>query len=214
MMKTSRQQVLDYVIAQRVVSANDLSRAMQMTEANARHHLHILSEQGLVSVVGRRAAQGKGRPVQLFGLSEGVAGHNLDHLAAALLGELLVGLPEDEQAQMVERLAVRMLNDGERPPGEQQPGRTHLTQRLFQAVRHFNRFNYATRWEAHAIAPHLILGHCPYARIVGEYPELCRLDQFMIEHFVGARVEQIARLQPDRRGAQQCVFAVQDNPYP
>jgi predicted ArsR family transcriptional regulator len=208
--KTSRQEVLDYVISQRAVSAHDLNRAMQMTEANARHHLHILMDEGLVSSIGFRPVQGKGRPVQLFGPSERITGHNLGRLAIILFEELMDGMSDPEAAQLVQRLAARLLGEAGQPALELPPGHTHLAQRLYQAVRQLNHFNYSARWEAHAIAPRLILGQCPYVGIVAERPEICRLDQALIERLVGVSAEQIARLQPDRRGVPQCIFTVYD----
>lgn len=207
-MKTSRQQVLEYVTAQRLVSARDISRAMQMTDANARHHLNILVEQGVVAVVGQRSKQGKGRPVQMYGLSEQAAGHNLDRLAGSLLDELLDGQTREQQEQTLERLAGRMLKTVQPADGEQQLQRSHLTRRLFQAVRQLNEFNYDARWEAHTLAPRLILGRCPYAAIAGRRPQICRLDHFLLQQLVEAPVEQIALRQADRSGVKQCIFVV------
>jgi predicted ArsR family transcriptional regulator len=61
--KTSRQKILDYFRMHPIASAGELSRAMLMTPANARHHLNILVEQGALVQVGERApAKGRGRP--------------------------------------------------------------------------------------------------------------------------------------------------------
>ncbi len=184
---------------------------MQMTEANARHHLNILAEQGAVAVIGQRSSSGKGRPVQLFGLSERAAGHNLDRLAGSLLAELLEGLSREQQDQILERLAVRILGNDQPEASDLPAKRSHLTRRLFQAVRNLNEFNYDARWEAHTLAPRLILGHCPYAAIVAVRPEICRLDRILLQQLVDAPVEEISLRQPAQRSAQQCVFAVQIN---
>ena len=217
-MKTSRQQVLEYIRSQRVVSAGDLSRALQMTEANARHHLKVLNEEGLVAEVGKRLKESKGRPVRLYGLSEQAAGHNLGSLAGALLDEVLSSKQEqlsaEDKIEILEQLAARMLNQplADHPSPILSETRLHsagLTQRLFQAVRWLNGRHYDARWEAHALAPRVILAHCPYADILAVHPELCRLDRSLLEGLAGAPVEQIARLQLDRLGGRQCVFAVQ-----
>lgn len=213
-MKTSRQQVLDYVRAQHVVTAGDLSRAMQMTEANARHHLRILAAQGLVAEVGRRPRRGKGRPEHLYGLSEQAAGNNLDQLACILLDELLAGATEQGRVQMLNRLAEHMAVTVGRGAGQEMdaeiiPARSgHLTQRLYQAVRLLNRYKYEARWEAHSTAPRLILGHCPYAAIIEDHPELCQVDRLLLERLVGAAASQTVKRQPDPRGIRQCVFVI------
>jgi predicted ArsR family transcriptional regulator len=212
--KTSRQQVLDYVRAQRVATAGDLSRAMQMTEANARHHLKVLAVEGLVAEIGRRPPRGKGRPEHLYGLSEQAAGHNLNHLACGLLDEMLAGVSEERKVQLLNRLAEHMAaavgcGAGQETHAETLPLRSaHLTQRLYQTVRLLDRYNYEARWEAHSIAPRLILGHCPYAAIIEDHPELCQLDRFLLERLVGGAVSQTAGRQLDPRGARQCVFII------
>lgn len=205
-MPTSRQQVLEYIRAQHVVSAGELSRAMQMTEANARYHLNLLIAQGLVSQVGQRPAQNKGRPIKLYGLSEQISGHNLNRLAGVLLDELMSDLPEEERLIIINRLALRLHQCTTGMGSELTYGAT-LTQRLNQVVHWLNRFNYEARWEAHTLAPRVILDHCPYAALIDQYPELCQMDRALLGNVVGVTVEQKAKQQPDRRGIKHCVFA-------
>lgn len=200
-MKTSRQRLLEYIQAQRAVTVVDISRALKMTPANARHHLTILVEQGLVAGVGSRPAEGKGRPAQLYGLSEAVSGHNLDGLAAALLDEFGAGLAGEAQQDFLKRLAQRIGG-----PGDGRGG--HLTRRLTTAVKFLNERKYQARWEAHTEAPRLILAHCPYAALLPNHPELCRLDAALLEVLLGVPVVQTAQRCRDAHGAVYCAFAV------
>ena len=71
-MVTSRQRLHDYLEQHGPVTIQEITRAMHMTAANARHHLNILIEQGVVEGVGERAAQGKGRPSLLYALASQV----------------------------------------------------------------------------------------------------------------------------------------------
>ena len=191
-MKTSRQRVLEYIRSRKVIGVAELSRVLKMTPANARHHLSILQQQGLVQVVGQTAPEGKGRPAKLFSLTEQVLSHNLDRVAAAALDELLVGLEPIELEQAIGRLALRLsrvLQSGDHKdeeafpvesPGARPAGRS-LTQAILYAVQHLNELHYQARWEAHAESPRLILGHCPYAAILADHPELCRMDARLLE---------------------------------
>ena len=221
-MKTSRQRLLEYIDSQRVVTVEDLSRALQMTEANARYHLGILQQQGLVAVVGQRSRRGRGRPAPLYGLSEQALGHNLDKLASVLLNESLSGLPLEERDVLIHRLAQSLAgvasaydNSMETPEPISDPAKRAVaplaspSQRLMQAVRHLNTLHYHARWEAHALAPRVILGHCPYASLVKDHPEICRLDAALLETLLGAQVTQLAKLAPDRRGARFCMFSIE-----
>jgi predicted ArsR family transcriptional regulator len=209
-MKTARQQVLNTVRSQRIVTASEISRTMQMTQANARHHLNVLVEQGLVAVVGLRPVQGKGRPEKLYGLSMQAAGHNLNWLAGALLDVLMEREVDSPDETAPEHLAKRLLSDAEQALPEEfelkDLQKYHLTQRLFQAVQIFNHYYYEAHWEAHASAPHFILGQCPYAAIIDRHPELCIMDRLAVERLAGMPVEQTAKRQPDNRGLRQCIF--------
>lgn len=210
-MKTSRQRLFEYIQTHKVVTVEDLSRALQMTRANARHHLAILRDQGVVDLIGQRPSTGKGRPAQLYSLSEQSQQHNLDRLVSALLLELLSAQSEVSQDLSMRNLAKRMLKEQSsrevlvNPSSAVNP---NLTQRLYAAVRRLNEFNYQARWEAHSEAPMLILEHCPYTMILTEHPEMCRFDELLIAEMVGNETTQIAKLQADRRGAVHCMFRV------
>ena len=216
-MKTSRQRVLDYIRSRKVIGVAELSRALKMTPANARHHLSILQEQGLVQVVGQLSPPGKGRPAQLYSPSEQVESHNLDRLSAAAMNELLVGLDPHKVDQVLGSLAWRLSNDsddsnrhaGLRPMVDRpdtRPASRSLTQAIYQAVQRLNELHYQARWEAHAQAPRLILGHCPYAAILSDHPELCRMDARLLELMLARKATQAARLAPDPQGGTYCLF--------
>jgi DeoR family transcriptional regulator, suf operon transcriptional repressor len=215
-MKTSRQRVLEYIRSRKVIGVAELSRALRMTPANARHHLSILQEQGLVQVVGQVRPEGKGRPARLYSLSERVQSNNLDRLASAVLSELLAGLEPPEVEQMIGRLALRLIVEpepGERKalaierPGARPAGRS-LTQAILHSVQRLNELHYQARWEAHAESPRLILGHCPYATIIADHPELCQMDARLLELMLDRKVSQSARLAPDPQGGTFCLFVL------
>lgn len=206
-MKTSRQRVLEYVQAHYPVTAADLSRALRMTQANARHHLAILHQRGLLQLAGQRLPQGKGRPAQLYMPSEHSLGHNLAQLASALLGQLKAHADPTELDSLMRDLAGRLLQASHEPQVE---GGRSMTSRLYHAVQRLNEMHYQARWEAWRGAPRLILGHCPYAAIIHQHPELCRMDAYMLEEMTDAAVEQVGKLTPDGKGALHCSFRIQE----
>jgi predicted ArsR family transcriptional regulator len=89
MKSTTRQQILEYIQSKEVACAAEISRALHMTAANARHHLSALKDEGVVTVIGQRPSPGRGRPVDLYRLTLPLVRHNLDGLANVLLLELL-----------------------------------------------------------------------------------------------------------------------------
>jgi predicted ArsR family transcriptional regulator len=83
-----------------------------------------------------------------------------------------------------------------------------LPRRLTQAVDLLNELHYQARWEAGIDGARIILGHCPYATIIANFPELCRMDAFLLEQRTGSPVEQLSRLQPSVKGYPFCTFRV------
>ena len=209
-MKTVRQRVLEFIRTHRSVSAAELGSAFHMTPANARHHLAILMELGLVEAAGQRPADGKGRPTRVFAISRQSAGQNVDQLTSALLDlqqESFTGnSARGSMELLVEGMAARMQPAGSADPGENAP-RT-LTRSLNHLAQVLNRHHYASRWEAHPGRPHLILGNCPYGSIIAGHPELCWMDAGIIQKFLGVPVNQEAKLKRDPSGLPYCLFLI------
>jgi len=137
--------------------------------------------------------------------SEQILGHSLDQLASALLDLLQSRAGPGDLDDFLRSLAGRIAQPG----APAQPARVeNLTQRLYQTVRRLNELHYQARWEAWRGAPRLILGHCPYAAIIDQHPELCRLDAYLLEGLAGAQVEQTSKLAPDIQGALHCIFRI------
>jgi len=206
LMKTSRQRLLEYIQHHRAITTHELSQALHMTQANVRHHLGILMERGLVEVIGQHAAEGKGRPARFFGPSEKSLGNNLDILSNALLQQANLTLTPEAREVFIKCVADKMLIQ---ISSESNLDMTlSLTQRLYRAIHVLNQFHYQARWEAHAEAPHLIVGHCPYLEIQAEHPELCQMDAYLLTKLLNAEAMQISRLARDRNGTSSCIFQV------
>ena len=191
---TSRRRVLAYLRKTRAASADEIASALDVTPADARHHLGILVGDGLVTVTGDRR-EGRGRPAKLYALSSALAGDNLPGLLDAALSEWLGPLGEAERSEALRSLARRV---GEAWAGEW----PSMAKRLSRTVERLNKLHYAARWEAGAEGPRVILGQCPYAAIIAKHPELCQMDAGMLELALQSGVEQKAKLHP------ACIFHV------
>ena len=208
-MLTARQQVLEYIRIQRAVTSSDVARALRMTGANARHHLAILQAQGLIEVIGRRPTDGRGRPAKLFALTDRILGDNLPNLASALLNQFIYKALPTERSHIWQELAILIIDSvNDNVHGETKKSQGSLTQRLYNAMILLNRMNYDARWVAHPEAPYVILGHCPYAAILDQHPELCQFDRFLLIEMLGTSVTQKKRLDLDSRGIKHCAFTL------
>jgi predicted ArsR family transcriptional regulator len=197
-MQLTRQQIVDYLQSNRTATPIELSRALQVTAANIRHHLKQLKQNGLVEVVGTRPVRGRGRPMKLYSLTENALRNNLDGLASALLNTL--PNDTDRQGGKLAEVAANLLGD------YQTTASMHA--RLNQAVERLNELEYQSTWEASPNGPRIILRNCPYALILDEHPELCQIDAALISQLLGQPVEQTAKLERTPDGTPHCAFVL------
>jgi predicted ArsR family transcriptional regulator len=198
-MKSTRQRMIDYLQRRQLASAVDISHALHLTAADIRHHLTILSDEGVVNIVSERSSSGRGRPTALYQLAKQAQANNLNGLTSALLLETQASVPDIEQHAFNKRLAQRLAGSSYSPV-------RNPTQRFLQAVQHLNQMNYQARWEAHSDTPQVIITHCPYASVLSEHPEVCQIDVELLSVLLASPVKQIACHQLNPQGVPQCIF--------
>jgi predicted ArsR family transcriptional regulator len=197
-MQLTRQQIIDYLKTNRVATPLELSHALLVTTANIRYHLGLLKRAGIVEVVGQEPARGRGRPTRLFGLTENAHEHNLEGLASALLKSLFIK-PIDADA-IIFQTASQLLGEYSITRG------THA--RLNEAVEKLNQMKYRAAWEASPRGPRIIFRNCPFAVILSEHPELCRLDEALLNLMLDQPVKQTAKLHKSPDGSSHCTFII------
>ncbi len=194
-MQSTRQRILDHLEQHGSASARQLAQAFGMTPANLRRHLSILQARGLLAAIERRPPKGRGRPELVYALTSSAQPDNLKQLSSALLEQ---SKGRGQEARL-KHLAMHLLGDKPAPVGQ-------ITQRLVAAVQRLAPLGYRPRWEARPNRPQVVFGHCPYADIIADHPQLCRMDAHMLETLLAVPVEQITKLQPGPQGTPQCVF--------
>jgi len=190
---TTRQKILDYLKRNRIVSSREIARSLQMTPANARHHLGILAADGRVETVNQRQL-GRGRPEKVYRLAGTLVGDNLSALADALLAEA--------------GNKVKMEALGKRVAGKSAVSGQPLMRRLMSTVERLNGMHYQARWEAGAEGPRIILGHCPYSAVIEKHPQLCQMDAALLDELLGAQVKQLAKQEKGAGGLPYCAFVL------
>ncbi len=191
-MITARHKVLAYLNKIRTASAREISRALKMPAANVRHHLRVLVSDGRLEVASVRGREGRGRPEKVYSLPRTALGDNLSALADALLVEAGSNV-------RMEALAKRLA-------GEINFVSQPVAKRLNLTVEKLNQMNYHAHWEAGSAGPRIIFGHCPYAAIIEKHPELCTMDEVMLEKWMGQSGTQISKIGKD--GSSICVFVM------
>jgi len=178
-MTTARQKVLTYLNKNRTASARKISRSLKMSAATVRHHLRVLTADGRLEMESVRGRDGRGRPEKVYSIPRAALGDNLSALAGALLVEA------GSKVKM-EALAKRLAGESD---FKSQP----VAKRLSLVVEKLNQMNYHAKWEAGAAGPRIIFGHCPYAAIVKDHPELCQMDAKLLSNLLGRVVDSEAR---------------------
>lgn len=191
-MVTSRQKVMTYLTKNRTASAREISRALKMSAATVRHHLRVMVTDGRLEVSFVRRRDGRGRPEKVYSIPPAALGNNLSSLSDAVLAEA-------GSLIHVEALAKRLA-------GESSFANQPIAKRLNLTVEKLNQMNYHSRWEAGPQGPRLIFGHCPYTAIIEKHPELCRMDQHLIDELMGDSATQLFRIGRDE--STICLFAL------
>ncbi len=207
-----RQRILEFIRSQRAVSVQELTQAFRMTEQNIRYHLSILKSEGVIEEIEGSSPQKRGRPKKVYGPARHTYGENLDLLASTLLELLLSNAGEDQTRRIYDRLAQGLAqkmasNLGLNLEATPRPG--YLTQRLNRLTAVLNEHHYFSRWEAHSDAPRVVLGHCPFAAVIAEHPEVCSLDAGLISTLLDQPVQQTAKLAKGADGLPYCLFRVE-----
>lgn len=201
-MKSTREQILEYLRTHPLARVSEMAAALQMTPANVRHHLALLQASGLVEIAQVAPPRGRGRPANLFRLTKRAQQGHLEPLTRAVLDLLR------EQGGMEKHfptLCRRLCS------GFEVPFQGNLRQRLQQLMRLLEGLHYEPRWEARVHGPHIILNRCPFAPLRDEYPELCRLDHLLLEQALGYPVTPLSKADeiPTDGGPAVCRYAVQ-----
>ena len=189
----ARQKVLAHLKKTRAASAREIARALNMSAPNVRHHLGILASDGRLEVTAVHQRGGRGRPEKMYSLSQSALGDNLSALADALLTEAGLG-----RGLKIESVASRLLDSS-------QFTNLPITKRLTLLIEKLNEMHYQARWEAGAEGPRVLFGRCPFAKIIENHPELCKMDAAMLEISLAHPITQTIKAESIARGL--CPFA-------
>ena len=193
----TRQRILQYLQQHHTSTAEQLSRTLDLTQADIRYHIGQLLKFNQIEKTGDRLIEGRGRPATIYRLVQATRHDNLAHLAGVLLN--LVDVLDD--GRQMEHVAAKISEDFTPSP---QTGR-----RMFQAVQALNALKYNARWEARPSSPLIILQNCPYREIIQDHPELCRMDASLLQKLTGMQARQEAKLEVAASGAVFCAFHLQ-----
>ena len=189
--------MIAYLKKYKTASAGELSKALNFTSANIRHHLKILVEEGKIKRVDVQQPRAVGRPSDIYTLTSRTLGENTTGLLIAVL-ESWQSSPAEAGPAI--RRAARALA-GDFSEEDLTPIGT-----LNQAVKRLNDLQYQASWEAHPTGPRILIKHCPYLGLGEDYLELCALDEHLLSELIQQPLELVEKRQPHRKVPHQCIF--------
>ena len=204
---TARQRVLAYIQRQPGASAVQIGGALRMSAPAVRHHLAILESDGRIESVGAKRRGGRGRPASTYRVSDRVLGDNLAMISDSLLKSWRGPAGKFRKLGPVNALAGGLLH--QLGPG---PAAGSAAGRLGWLVDALNAAHYVARWEAGAEGPRIVFGHCPYAAIIENHPELCQMDALALAQRMHADATQTAKIDVRGPGPDHCVFVLKPAP--
>ncbi|MGD8458288.1 MAG: ArsR family transcriptional regulator [Anaerolineales bacterium] len=200
-MQNTRNNIMDFLEANNQATTVELSQVLSMTQANIRHHLSILIDEGKVEVIGQNQADGRGRPTFLYMPTRQAQPHSLDILLNILLEDILLLGSAKQRERKIRRLAERLsLSNID--------NNKSITIRLGACVRHLNKLHYQAHWEARQDFPIIIFGRCPYAPVIDQYPALCTMDKYVLEISLKREVKQSIKITRLPQGPKNCQFII------
>ena len=201
-MQNTRQRIMTYLETHNQATAVELSQVFNMTQANIRHHLSKLMKEGHIEIIGQHKSNGRGRPNLLYMPTKQAQKNSLGVLATLLLDEIRSIHSTKQQENRIKLIAKRLASSNK-------SRHKSITIRLGESMQRLNELNYQAHWEAHADSPRIILGKCPYAPIIDQYPELCTMDKYLLEILLDVRIDQMTKITRQPEGPQHCVFAIE-----
>ena len=180
---STRQRVLDLLLASGPMSASDLAQALGLTPAGVRRHLAALSEDGDIVAREQSGQRGRGRPAkvyQLTALGRQMFGEAYDDLALTALAELVAAAGPDALDRLAEKRLVEVEADYLRrracdPHGEP----AQLLAEALSAAGYF-----ASAQGDGDLCQH----HCPVAHVAARFPQLCEAETSVFARLLGTDV--------------------------
>jgi predicted ArsR family transcriptional regulator len=184
----------------------ELADELGMAQVSVRHHLDILVGEEMVELNGLRRRDGAGRPSQMYALTQNaykLFPQRHDVLVGSLLTELKAALPDTVIRSVLQRVAEHTAEEAPQPGADQS-----FEERLDQIADFLTSRGYNARWMASANQEgcyELHACNCPYAGVSDHHPEICTMDQAMLQHLVPGVVRLETRV---LNGATHCRYLV------
>jgi predicted ArsR family transcriptional regulator len=179
-------------------TVDELAQALDLTHTAVRAHLAVLERDGLVQQHSER--RGSRKPTSVYDLApaaEELFPKSYGQLLSQLLEVLQGRMTPEEVETLLREVGRRMAAEWKIPPG-------NLDVRLEAAVSVLNELGGLMERETGEKTVAIRGYRCPFAAVVREHPEVCRLVETLLSELVGVPVQEHC----ERTGPVPCRFVV------
>ena len=202
-MNSTRDQVLNTLKSRGQTTIAELAESLGISPVSVRHHLAALQAQGLIRAAEVRHNARAGRPQLVYSLTDAALERfpaKYMRLSERLLDELKAAL----SPEMIERMFARIAEEAVSKYAPRLDNKT-LSQKLDILVEILGAEGFMAEWNKAGERFSLTEHNCPYLRLGQRHPEVCAIDQAMIQHVLQANVEKTTCM---LNGAAHCVFVI------
>jgi predicted ArsR family transcriptional regulator len=200
---STRRVILTLLKTKALLTVNELSKLLQISEMAVRRHLNTLERDGLVQSILLR--QTMGRPTNQYSLTEladDLFPKNYHQLTLDLLGEL-----ELEEKDLVGLLFERRKDKLFRKYEPLIQGKS-LKDKVAQLAELQDAGGYMVQWSEEEDHYRLEEYNCPIAQVAGKYNQACQCELQLFEDLLNAPVERTECL---AKSGNKCVYIIRSN---
>lgn len=209
-MHAVRKHILKILKEEGGATVAELAQEIEMAPVSIRHHLDILQGDNLICVDRLKRKGGVGRPQQIYALTSEantLFPNDFASLTANLVRQLKQVLPPSEVEHAFTAIAHTMAQEAPFTG----PGQDDFEAHLDRVIGYLNDHGYLARWERvedGGEPSYLLHKHnCPYAGVSSEHPELCQMDQQLVDELVGGQCERTQSMAGEERC---CTYRIAD----
>lgn len=199
----TRQKIIEYLKEKDEATVDELAAVVNLTPMAVRYHLNVLQKDNLISAPTVRRPEGRGRPQQVYQLTEAADElFPVDYysLTDYILYELTVQMGEEWVHQLFDRIADRLVKEAPAVKDDQS-----IEERLDQVIHFLKEKGFVVEWEADKES-YLIHAHsCPYRQVAKDHNQVCLLDKRIIAAMLNAQPTRTACL---TRGDGHCTYTL------
>jgi DeoR family transcriptional regulator, suf operon transcriptional repressor len=204
MIQTRRQEILTILKQQGEATVDELATMLELTPVTVRHHLDILRAEGLVEAPAVRRRHGPGRPQYVYTLTPESADlfpQRYDVLANELLDEIKSVMDRGQVREILDHIVEHRVRQA--PPLN---GSHSIDEQMDTLVGFLSERGFIAEWDKQDSKVLLYASNCPYQNVASRHPEICAVDQLMLERLTGAHVHCVRRITD---GAYSCIYQIE-----